>query len=41
MNDPDLAAEELFGEALTLPRQQRSAFLEGACRGAPELRRII
>jgi eukaryotic-like serine/threonine-protein kinase len=41
MNDPDLAAEELFGEALTLPRQQRSAFLEGACRGAPELRRKI
>ncbi|MGA8090703.1 MAG: protein kinase [Terracidiphilus sp.] len=41
MENPDLAAEDLFEEALELPREQRSAFLEGACRGAPELRRKV
>ncbi len=33
--------EQLFEEALALPRQQRAAFLEKACRGAPDLRRIL
>jgi predicted Ser/Thr protein kinase/dienelactone hydrolase len=41
MNNPELAVEELFGEALALPREQRSAFLERACRGEPELRRRV
>jgi predicted Ser/Thr protein kinase/dienelactone hydrolase len=31
-------AEQIFGEALDLPREQRAAFLDGACRSAPEVR---
>jgi formylglycine-generating enzyme required for sulfatase activity/dienelactone hydrolase len=38
MDNPELAVEELFGEALALAREQRSAFLERACRGEPDLR---
>lgn len=34
-------AEELFGEALDLPREQRGAFLDAACRGAPDMRRAV
>ena len=41
MENPESAAEELCREALALPREQRSAFLEGACRGAPDLRRRV
>jgi serine/threonine protein kinase/dienelactone hydrolase len=31
-------AEQIFGEALDIPREQRSAFLDGACRSAVEVR---
>jgi serine/threonine protein kinase len=41
MTDPDQSAEELFGEALALPPERRSAFLDQACRDAPELRRRV
>lgn len=34
-------AEELFGEALDLPREQRDAFLDAACRGTPSVRRAV
>lgn len=34
-------AEQLFGEALDLPPEQREAYLEEACRGAPELRLAV
>jgi Tol biopolymer transport system component len=35
------AAEQLFGEALDLPRAQREAFLERVCAGKPQLRRMV
>jgi dipeptidyl aminopeptidase/acylaminoacyl peptidase len=41
MADLEQSAEQLFGEALDLPAEQRSAFLDRACRGAPELRRLV
>ncbi|MGH9604316.1 MAG: bifunctional serine/threonine-protein kinase/formylglycine-generating enzyme family protein [Terracidiphilus sp.] len=41
MDTPKTVAEQLFGEALDLPREERSAFLDGACRDAPELRRRV
>src|SRR6202453_908306 len=41
MSDPGQDAEEVFGEALGLPPERRSAFLDQACRGAPELRRQV
>jgi Tol biopolymer transport system component len=41
MTDPRQSAEELFGEALELPVERRSAFLDHACRNAPELRRRV
>ena len=31
----------MFGEALELPPERRTAFLDRACRGAPELRRLV
>src|SRR6202035_4364495 len=34
-------AEELFGEALDLPRDQRGAFLDAVCRGTPEVQRAV
>jgi Tol biopolymer transport system component len=34
-------AEEVFGGALDLPREQRAAFLEAACQGMPEVRRAV
>jgi hypothetical protein len=33
--------EQIFGEALEVPRAERSAFLDEACRGAPEVRRAV
>jgi hypothetical protein len=41
MNEPVPIAEELFEEALELSPEQRSAFLEKACRDSPELRRSV
>ncbi len=41
MDQSESDAEQLFGEALDLPREQRYSFLDGACRGAPELRRLV
>ncbi len=41
MADLEQSAEQLFGEALDLPAEQRSAFLDQACCGAPELRRLV
>jgi hypothetical protein len=34
-------AEQLFGEALELPRERRSAFLDVACGGRPEIRSAV
>jgi hypothetical protein len=41
MADPRQSAEELFGEALELPPERRSAFLDQACRDSPEIRRRV
>ncbi len=41
MTDPGQSAEELFGEALELPPERRSAFLDQACRDTPELRSVV
>jgi dienelactone hydrolase len=41
MDTPKTMAERLFREALELPCEQRSAFLDGACRNAPEVRRRV
>ena len=41
MTDPGQSAEELFGEALELPLERRAAFLDQACRNAPEIRRRV
>src|SRR5271156_765388 len=41
MTDPEQSAAELFTEALDLPPERRPAFLDRACRDAPELRRLV
>ena len=41
MADLEQSAEQLFGEALELRPERRSAFLDHACQGAPELRRLV
>jgi serine/threonine protein kinase len=41
MTDPGQSAEELFGEALELPPESRSAFLDQACRETPEVRSLV
>lgn len=41
MDKQEQAAEQLFGEVLELPRDQRQAFLDRACAGKPALRRIV
>ncbi len=41
MADLEQSAEQLFGEALELQPERRGAFLDQACRGAPELRRLV
>src|SRR3984957_10974359 len=34
-------AEQLFGDALELPRERRGAFLDVACRGTPAVRSAV
>ncbi|WP_158787503.1 serine/threonine-protein kinase [Granulicella sp. L46] len=41
MDKQDEAAERLFEEAVGLQRDRRSAFLDGACAGKPDLRRTV
>ena len=41
MDKQDEAAERLFGEAVGLPRDRRSAFLDRACAGKPGLRGLV
>jgi serine/threonine protein kinase/Tol biopolymer transport system component len=41
MADREQAAEQLFGEALSLRPERRSAFLDQACREAPEIRQRV
>jgi hypothetical protein len=41
MDNRESLTEQLFGEALEVSREGRSAFLEQACRGEPELRRAV
>jgi len=41
MMTPEKATERVFVEALDLPREERSRFLDEACREAPELRQAV
>jgi eukaryotic-like serine/threonine-protein kinase len=41
MDNRESLTEQLFGEALEVSREGRSAFLEKACLGEPELRRAV
>ena len=41
MNKQEQAAEQLFGEALGLPRDRQRAFLDRVCAGQPGLRRMV
>jgi eukaryotic-like serine/threonine-protein kinase len=41
MDNLEQSAEELFGIALELAPEQRSAFLDQRCRETPELRRLV
>ena len=41
MDNPDTVVKQLFGEAMDLPREQRAAFLDRACKGRNELRRQV
>jgi serine/threonine protein kinase/dienelactone hydrolase len=41
MANQEQSAEEIFGAALDLPPEQRSAFLVRACRGSSELRNLV
>ncbi len=41
MADLEQSAEQLFGEVLDLQPERRAAFLDEACQGAPELRRLV
>ena len=41
MEKPENIAEQLFGEALELPRERRSAFLDVACRRTPGVRSAV
>jgi hypothetical protein len=41
MDKQEQAAEQLFGEALDLPRDQRRAYLDRVCAAKPALRRMV
>ena len=41
LNRLEETAEQLFGEALDLPRERREEFLEQACGRQPALRRMV
>ncbi|MGC1869622.1 MAG: protein kinase [Acidobacteriaceae bacterium] len=41
MDNPDTEVKQLFGEALDLPREARTAFLDRTCKGRNELRRQV
>ena len=41
MANQEQSAEEIFGSALDLPPEQRSAYLVRACRGSSELRNLV
>jgi eukaryotic-like serine/threonine-protein kinase len=41
MAEQEQSAEKLFGAALALPPESRAAFLDRACRDAPDLRRLV
>ena len=41
MDNREQSVEELFGAALDLPVERRAAFLDEACPGVPEIRRLV
>jgi serine/threonine protein kinase/dienelactone hydrolase len=41
MSNQEQSAERLLGATLDLPPERRSAYVDQACRGAPELRRMV
>ena len=41
MKDQQAFAEQLFGEALDLPREERASFLAKACRDSPAVRHVV
>jgi eukaryotic-like serine/threonine-protein kinase len=41
MNPRETIAEQIFGEALDVPQEQRNSYLNGACRGDTELREMV
>jgi serine/threonine protein kinase len=41
MANQEQSAEEIFGSALDLPPEERSAYLMRACLGSPELRNLV
>jgi serine/threonine protein kinase len=41
MENPQAFAEQVFGEALDLPREERAAFLAKACRDAPAAHQMV
>jgi serine/threonine protein kinase/formylglycine-generating enzyme required for sulfatase activity/dienelactone hydrolase len=41
MANREQSAEEVFGAALDLPPEERSAYLIKACKGSPEMRRLV
>jgi len=41
MDSPDEIVQQLFGEALDLPRERRAAYLDKTCAGRPEIRRQV
>jgi serine/threonine protein kinase/Tol biopolymer transport system component len=41
MENRETIAEQLFGDALQCPPEKRSAFLDAACRGMPQVRHAV